>query len=210
MIDIKTWDALYRSTFDWVLRRLEPDTLDFYKDKEADWLEAVRVFNSFQLELFKLYSVNYKSRGKYKKDCIKGLELTSDQLFDITHKYIKECKTSKSRYFIFHWWTNLRHYVEGSLPHLCYDSNYIGPATKEEIEFAREHFGKIEDTFRDEKRIHKHTFKDNAQVLTYRDTRYIIDEEWGEAWTLDKNGKPKSFSLDWDWWYPIDEYLDLN
>ena len=56
---------------------------------------------------------------------------------------------------------------------------------------------------------HNHTFRDDAVVLEYRGNRFIIDNEWGCAWTKNKKDEPVSFRLEWDWWYPIDEFLDL-
>ena len=35
MIKLSAYDKLYRHNFDWVLSRIEPDTLKFYGDKET-------------------------------------------------------------------------------------------------------------------------------------------------------------------------------
>jgi len=209
MIKLSTWDRLYVHNFDWVLRRLEPDCLESYKDTEQDWLEAIKAFNKVQLELFKNYSITYKSGNKYKRGCIKGLELTADQLFDLFHKHLNQYTNHTVRYFIFHWWNDLRYYVEGAQPPLDQPWIYYKPATKEEIDQARKDFGHVEEDFYGEKRTHDHTFRDNAQVLEYRGQRFILDNEWCSAWTKNKKGEIRSFQLDWDWWYPIDEYLDL-
>ena len=48
-----------------------------------------------------------------------------------------------------------------------------------------------------------------GEVLEYRGIRFPIDDQWGDAWFKKKNGEITHFRLDWDWWYPIDEYLDL-
>ena len=53
MIKLSDWNRLYRHTFDWVLRRIEPDTLEFYHDTEQEWIEAIKAFNKVQEELFK-------------------------------------------------------------------------------------------------------------------------------------------------------------
>ena len=209
MIKLRDWDRLYVHNFDWVLRRLSPDCLNSYHDTAKDWQEAVLVFNVFQTELFRDYGVNYTSGTKFKKGCVKGLELTAEQLFDITHKYINQFTNYTVRSFIFHWWSDLRHYIEGALPPLDQPWLYYKPATKEEIEYARKEFSHIEEMRYDEKITHDHTFKDDAQVLEYRGERYIIDSEWGDAWTKNKKGEVRSFQLQWDWWYPIDEYIDL-
>ena len=209
MIKLSDWDRLYRHNFDWVLRRLEPDCLAGYKDTEQDWLEAIRAFSRVQLELFREYSVKYKSGDKFKKTCIKGLELTAEQLFDLFHKHINKYKNHTARYFIFKWWNDLRYYVKGAQPTLDCPWEYYKPATKEEIEHARKDFATVEERRYEEKITHTHTFSDVAQVLEYRGNRFIIDNEWGSAWTKNKKGEVVSFQLEWDWWYPIDEYLDL-
>lgn len=210
MIKLRDWDRLYVRNFDWVLRRLEPDCLGIYKDTEQDWIEAIKAFNKIQLELFDNYAVNYKSGDSYKKKCAKGLELTADQLFDLFHRHLALYTNHTVRYFIFHWWNDLRHYVKGSQPTLDCPQDYYKPATKEEITQARKDFSHVkEERLTGEKVEHDHTFADDANVLEYRGNRFIIDNEWGSAWTKDKKGEVRSFQLEWDWWYPIDEYLDL-
>lgn len=201
MIDLKIWDRLYRHSTDWVLRRMEPDCLEIYKDKQQDWVDALLAFNKVQEELFKNYAVTYKTKKRSKY--IKGLELTAEQLFDLFHKHLNQYTNKTVRDYIFHWWNDLRGYVEGAEPPLDQPWIFNKPATKEEIEQARKNFGHIEG--QDE-----HTFPDDAWVLEYRGQRFIIDKEWGDAWTIDKNGKVRSFQLEWDWWYPIDRYLDLE
>lgn len=209
MIKLEDYLRQYKHSFDWVLRRLEPDCLENYKDTEHDWVEALRAFNKFQEELFEVYSVTYKSGSKYRRHCIKGLELTADQLFDLAHKHLKACENKTAKDFIFHFWQGLRHFVENGFPALdCPWENYK-PATKEEIEQARIDFAETEEDIYGNKVKFQHTFKDDANILEYRGQRYIIDNEWGDAWTKDKNGNIRSFHLVWDWWYPIDEYLDL-
>ena len=73
MIKLRDWDRLYVRNFDWVLRRMEPDSLEFYRDSEQDWVEAIRAFNKVQLELFDNYAVIYKRGDSFKKKCVKGL-----------------------------------------------------------------------------------------------------------------------------------------
>ena len=64
MIKLRDWNRLYVCIFDWVIRRMEPDNLEFYKDSEQDWIEAIMAFNKVQLELFDRYAINYK-HGNY-------------------------------------------------------------------------------------------------------------------------------------------------
>lgn len=209
MIKLRDWDKLYRHTFDWFLRRIEPDCLESYGDTEQDWLEAIKAFYKVQQELFETYGVTYKSGSKAKRGSIKGLELTADQLFELFHKHLNLYKNRTVRYFIFHWWNSLRYYVKDAQPVLDCPWEYCKPATKEEIKQARRDFSVVNEDFYGEKRTHIHTFKDDAQVLEYRGNRFIIDTEWCNAWTKNKNGEVRNFQLVWDWWYPIDEYLDL-
>jgi hypothetical protein len=208
MIKLSDWDKLYRHTFDWVLRRLEPDCLKMYKDTEQDWLEALRAFENLQKELFDTYGVKYVSGTKAKRGSIKGIELNADQLFELFHNHLNQYKNLTVRYFIFHWWINLRHYVEGAEPILDCAFELFKDATKEEIKQANKdfayyeynHYGKIQKS--------EHTFN-NGRVLEYRGIRFPLDDQWGDAWIKRKDGTITHFDLVWDWWYPIDEFLDL-
>ena len=116
MIKLRDWDRLYVCNFNWVLRRMEPDSLEFYKDSEQDWVEAIRAFNKVQLELFDNYAVTYKHGDSFKKKCVKGLELTAEQLFELFHKHLNQYNNHTVRYFIFKWWIDLRHYVKDAEP----------------------------------------------------------------------------------------------
>ena len=104
MIKLSDYDKLYRHNFDWVLSRIELDTLKFYGDKVEDWVEALRAFEKVEKELFKDYSVKYSSGNKFKRGCAKGFDLTADQLFKLFHKHINQYGNHTVRYFIFHWW----------------------------------------------------------------------------------------------------------
>ena len=80
---------------------MQPDSLEFYKDTERDWVEAIRAFNKVQLELFDNYAVTYKHSDSFKKKCVKGLELTAEQLFELFHKHLNLYDNRTVRYFIF-------------------------------------------------------------------------------------------------------------
>ena len=209
MIKLSDYDRLYRHSTDWALRRMEPDTLRFYGDKVEDWVDALMAFNKVQEELFKNYAVTYKTKKRSKY--IKGIELTAEQLFDLFHKYLNQYTNKTVRDYIFQWRNDLRGYIEGAQPTLDCPWEYYKPATKEEIEQARIDFSSVEDKdlYTNEVYHHNHTFRDDAVVLEYRGNRFIIDNEWGCAWAKNKKGEVRSFTLEWDWWYPIDEYLDL-
>ena len=209
MIKLRDWDRIYVTTFNWFLTRIEPDTLYFYKDVEQDWLEAVKAFNKLQTELFDKYAVNYKFGNSFKKNCIKGLELTAEQLFEIFHRHLNQYTNKTVRDFIFHWWNDLRYYVEGAEPTLDYPQEFYKEATKEEIELANKEFAHYEYNHYGELHEHDHTFNKGI-VLEYRGIRFPIDDQLGNAWFKKKNGEIVHFDLIWDWWFPIDECLDLD
>ena len=209
MIKLRDWDRLYVRNFDWVLRRMEPDSLEFYKDSERDWVEAIKAFNKVQLELFDKYTVTYKHGDSFKKKCVKGLELTAEQLFELFHKHLNLYDNHTVRYFIFKWWIDLRHYVKDAEPILYSSGELYKNATKEEIELASKEFAKYEYDYCGEIYKSEHTFN-AGEVLEYRGIRFPIDDQWGDAWFKKKNGKITHFRLDWDWWIPIDECLDLD
>ena len=209
MIKLRDWDRLYVRNFDWVLRRMEPDSLEFYKDTEQDWVEAIKAFNKVQLELFDKYTVTYKHGDSFKKKCVKGLELTAEQLFELFHKHMNLYDNHTVRYFIFKWWIDLRHYVKDAEPILYSSGELYKNATKEEIELASKEFAKYEYDYCGEIYKSEHTFN-AGEVLEYRGIRFPIDDQWGDAWFKKKNGEITHFRLDWDWWIPIDECLDLD
>lgn len=45
-------------------------------------------------------------------------------------------------------------------------------------------------------------------LLTYRNINAILNIYHNVAFTLDSSGELKAFDIQWDWWYPIDRYLD--
>ena len=209
MIKLRDWDRLYVRNFDWVLRRMEPDSLEFYKDTEQDWVEAIKAFNKVQLELFDKYTVTYKHGDSFKKKCVKGLELTAEQLFELFHKHMNLYDNHTVRYFIFKWWIDLRHYIKDAEPILYSSGELYKNATKEEIELASKEFARYEYDYCGEIYKSEHTFN-AGEVLEYRGSRFPIDDQWGDAWFKKKNGEIMHFRLDWDWWIPIDECLDLD
>ena len=197
MIKLRDWDRLYVRNFDWVLRRMEPDSLEFYKDSEQDWVEAIKAFNKVQLELFDKYTVTYKHGDSFKKKRVKGLELTAEQLFELFHKHMNLYDNHTVRYFIFKWWIDLRHYVKDAEPILYSSGELYKNATKEEIELASKEFAKYEYDYCGKTQESSHTF-DKGIVLEYRGIRFPIDDQWGDAWFKKKNGEIVRFDLIWD------------
>ena len=209
MIKLSDYDRLYRHTFDLVLSRIEPDTLKFYGDKVEDWVDALRAFEKVEKELFKDYSVKYSSGNKFKRNCVKGFELTADQLFELFHRHLNRYTNYTVRYFIFKWWIDLRHYIKDAEPTLDCPWELYKDATKEEIELANKEFAYYEYDHHGEIQKSDHTF-DKGIILEYRGIRFPVDDQWGDAWFKKKNGEITHFQLIWDWWFPIDECLDLH
>ena len=196
---LNDWKQEYYSIVHWIIRRC--DSTDFYNDKKEDWLESLFLLNKFESELF----------DKYLPDKATKFNMRYQDWFNICHKYIDKARKESKRIFaeiIFTIWTDINHHFK-----TYYDtinpSNYIKDATDEEVEQAEKDFNLISETFYNELREHRHTFN-NKKVLEYRGNRFIIDNEWGDAWVKDETGKIHNFQLIWDWWYPIDRYLDLN
>lgn len=208
MLKLSDWNSMYVRMFDWALSRMTSRCLKFYGDTSDGWKSALLAFYRFQNDLFARYAVTYKSGEN--AGCVKGLEFSADELSELIHMYMSSCDCYTARRFLFNWWSDLRYCTPGALPTLGCADDYLKPATKEEIERARADFGHIEEAVENgEPYTHDHTFSDDAKVLEYRGRRFIVDEEWGDAWTKDASGRPISFQLRYDWWYPIDEYLDL-
>ena len=210
MIKIAEWNAVYRHMFDFALSRLEPEALSVHNESADDWLAAFRVFNDLQDALFESSAVSYKTGPKARRGIIKGLELTSEQLSDLFHAYMSDSTCRVVRYFLFSWWNHLRDFVPDAALALGDPSGSLKPATAEEIDYARANFGHVKELWNGKEIEHSHEFPDDSRVLQYRDHRFIVDRDWGDAWTKDKSGAVRHFRLDWDWWYPIDEYLDLE
>lgn len=172
---------------EWANRRMSTQSLAFYKDSKKDWLKCLSKLDDFIKEF--------------------DASITLDDWFSICHKYISS-DSDVIKMFFFDIWQKGKNYFEDFTASIDL-SNCMKSATDEEIKYAKKHFSCVEELIHGERVKFEYTF-DNAKVLEYRDNRFIIDNEVGNAWTLDKNNKIKSFQLIWDWYYPIDEYLDLE
>lgn len=206
MIKLEDFDSLYRYSFDLAFNRLFSDDLFLWDSADVRlgfaYLDAFKAFHNLKQELFSEYAVVDADR------CIRGLELTADQLFDLFHKHLKLCTNKVAKQFIFQWWISLRDYVDGAVPELDSAYQYCKDATDAEAAQAEKDFGRYNAETPGKSKI-AHTFK-TKRVLEYRGHRFPIDDQWGAAWIKDKNGKIYYFSLEWDWWYPIDEYFDFG
>lgn len=204
MLKVNSWNTVFRQSCKWALRRMASETLLFYDDNKEDWIECLKLLDAFDDDLCQY--INIKTVYEF--------NITAEEFFELIHTYIdnarKENKHTVAMFF-FVLWTSTREYFNEDL-NLSDCTKYLKPATEEEIEYAKKYFSSItEPRYEgDEEMItHTHTF-DNAQVLEYRGLRLIVDKEWSNAWLRDDKGNIHQFSLDWDWWYPIDEYLDLE
>lgn len=84
--------------------------------------------------------------------------------------------------------------------------DYFRDATKEEIEFANKSL--IPEVPYPELYTDHPWYDETSKVLTYKGIDAIVDNNWGSAHILDYKGEQRQFDLIWDWWYPIDMYLE--
>jgi len=193
-LTLSNWNRIYSNLVRWTIRRISDDSLKFYKDKKKDWIKCLILLDEFESKLFKtLDEINDE------------FNISADDFSTLCHKYIKKYKNKTIKYFFFTVWTDCRHYLEN----ISNWNTFVKDATKEEIEQARKDFSTVEETFYSELKSSTHTFSDDAKVLEYRGLRMIIDNEWQDAWIKYK-GKIHHFQLIWDWYYPIDEFIDLE
>lgn len=210
MLTLTEWNEIHTRNLDWAMREMTEDSAH----RRQHWVQALQDFWAMRQELFQQHLVLYTQVGRSQNQ-VEFLKFTPEELYILCHKYISAAQSYTAKFFLFTFWQDLRYYAEKDdssyrEPSLYSVSDFLQPATPEEIVEARKNFGRVKEIWGDQLIDYEHHFPDDAKVLAYRNQRFIIDEGWGDAWTLDINGKPHHFSLDWDWWYPIDEYLDLN
>lgn len=193
---ISEWFDIFSRIVNWTIREIKYDKEE---DKSYDdRVSCLLLMSDFEDDLFESKTFDDKFNLNYA------------EWSELCHTYIKE---HKGNYiianFFFSIWDQGRYYFDDfNIPFDVY-SDYVKPATKEEIDFAREHFSTVTEEIYGETHTHTHTFSDSAEVLEYRDVRFIIDIEWGNAWYY-HNGKVYSFQLIYDWWYPIDRFISLE
>lgn len=189
------WNKVYAALIRWAIRRMSKDSLKFYGDKRSDWIKCLLLLDEFEGKL-------YKTLPEIGED----FEITADEFSKLCHEYISKHKVYTIKFFFFTLWTDCRHYLENTTYNF---TSFIKPATKEEIEQARKDFSEVTDVWYNETHTSKHTFNDDAKVIEYRGLRLIVDNEWGDAW-IKHNDEIRHFQLIWDWYYPIDEFIDLE
>lgn len=192
-MNISFWNNLYTYTVKYIVRNISHDA-----EKRESFVTSLIWLDSFEDELFKRYLKN------------DTFEMTNNDWFNICHKYIKKAKEINNRtiaYVFFDIWIDGR-YVFTEYHELDSHTNFIKDATKKEVKFAKKHFSHVVENWYGTSREHHHHFND-AKVLEYRGHRFIIDDEWKSAWYIKNNNEVGSFELVWDWYYPIDVFIDL-
>lgn len=202
---LENWDITYNHFVRWALRRMEPDTLEFYHDNFEDWVHTLQMLNTFETELFKRFYTNNKS-AKFR--------IRSREWDTLCRKYIHKGRKTNDRTmanFFFQIWNDCRWYFKSNNNlYLSVYSNWSRPITDKELEYANKYLIPELKT-EAQQEAHRNTvwFSKNSKVLTYRGINAPIDDIWGCAHLLYK-GEKHDFSLDWDWWYPIDMFIDLT
>lgn len=191
------WLIIYNGIVSWVIREI-----NYCKEDGKSYDDHISLLNLLSEFEYDLFDVGLEGDDNFLLNYYGWSELC--------HKYINEHKDNYTiANFFFHIWVNGQQNFNDFNMQLGLFKDYLKPATKEEIEFAREHFSTVTDERFGETHTHTHTFSDNAEVLEYRGVRFIIDNEWGNAWYY-HNDKVYSFQLIWDWWYPIDRFISLE
>lgn len=80
---------------------------------------------------------------------------------------------------------------------------YLRPITQEELDFALANLIPGDS-------VNIEWYNRDSKVLTYRNLNAVVDNRFGQAHILDDDGTLLDFDLIWDWYYPIDRYLDLE
>ena len=198
---LKDWYELYSKQTEWAINRF--NCTEFYNDTIEDWVNALVILGEFEKELFKKY---YNEDTKH--ICIRYRTWTA-----LCRKYIRKCK-EYDQYtaadFIFSLWVNAQYYFPKT-NHSLREKDYFRPITQEELKYANKYLIPKLMT-KAQKKAHKNTiwFSKDSKVLTYRGINAPIDNFWKSAHIIDDKGKQRTFDLIWDWYYPIDRYLDLE
>ena len=189
------------SLYGWACRRLKEDTLDFYHDTEHEWVVAILYYYDLSVEMYDQF---------YDKEN-KRFNINIDQWNTICRRYIQKARENNERSageFISTLWNDFRHQLEdeaGIRMNLYDPRSFLRPATEAEKD-------KYYDLLSNYSELHKERGinRDEMETLTYRDINAIFDPCFFQAILIDENGRKHVFPLDWDWWFNIDQYLDLN
>lgn len=191
MITEKEWDKIYTNTIKWVVRRMDEDALEFYNDKAEDWVDAIQALGHFE----KRMADNFDDKKQ-------SFTFSYDDWFGFCHQFIKEAKEKHQRRvaeLIFTIWQTGR---------ACFDSfaercklgdyrDYARPINQ--IELA-----KVKTLVPDR------VFDENTSVVNYRGAKIAMCKDITDLGYMIKDDVAIAFTLEWDWWFPIDHYLDLT
>ena len=191
---LNDWHAIYNSQSEWVIR------MSTYKHRDLDEKTC------FSL-LLELHNFEKEFIDTFFNDTKRKLNVKYKDWFDICHKYIQRYREENNHIkaeFLFQLWIAGNNYFprhkDPLNPYiLCRD------ITDEELKYANTYLVPNSDIKKDNLIL----YSNKSKVLKYRGLELIIDDVWSCAHILHE-GKDKYFSLDWDWWFPIDEFLDLE
>lgn len=204
-MNAKDWAELYNTKVSWAIRMLQDADERNLTDEKEEWIKALFVLNKMDYDIFnEFYSAETQK-----------LSVTYEQWDEFCHRYIAQARENsayKSALAVFLLWQSGNHYFSKNkkIKKLYDHSAFERDITEEECEYALKHLTPTLNDF--QKEVHKNTtwYNIECKVLTYRGINAPIDAVWHCAHILDDKGEERQFSLNWDWWYPIDEYLDLQ
>lgn len=171
---------------------MQPDSLHFYKETCEDWITALFYLQKFEAKLFT------KTLNRLKLKC--NLSHLNLSYFSALQE-IKEKNLPIAGYTLFTVWSELRCILDHSLQ-LNNPTLFFRTPTKEE---------RIQYEFL--------VSQSSMQIMNYRGREFIVDTYKDEAYLLpiEHNNSTSvilamdnPFILQWDWWYLIDRYLDLE
>lgn len=158
----------------------------------AEYFSVFKYIEEIGFELCKRYLNNKKTR----------YVIRLREWNFLCRKYMKKARMTKNLTalkWIFSFWNDGRTMFKSfSKNYVLYNpNNFLRDASIHEISLA--HLDKC----------HEYDMT-NLKVLTYRNVNAIVDKYY-DAHILDMYGNAvKTFTLQWDWWYLIDVYLDLD
>jgi len=198
---LSEWEQIYSAEVDWVLR------MNSYEDERFDDMTCfslLKRFYQFEKELFKIFYI----------EKTKNITIRYREWFSLCHKYIRKARRENNYRladFMFHLWNRGEYYFpKHKDPWIIQE--LARPITKEELEFANKYL--IPEPYNEAQRkaweeVKPQWYSENSKVAIYRNIKLFIDDFWGEAHLYYKK-EHRIFSTDWDWWFPVDQFLDLE
>ena len=193
------WNELYSYE---VRRALKPIEYESSEDIRNNWFYCLQILNRFEKNLYNKY-YNFKTGG---------FNIRYREWFSLCHKYIRQARKENNHMlgdFLFSLWNTGCYYFKRHKDPRSY-LEVSRPITDEELEFANKYLIPELETL-EAKEAYKNTiwYSKESRVITYRNINAIVDDQWEVGHILYK-GSHKQFPTDWDWWYNIDRFLDLE